>query len=56
MSKQNINEKIKDITETFRKIDHNEQVRLLEQINAEIATYIRQENNDNDSTDGALTF
>lgn len=51
MSSQNVKEKIEDICEN---VDHNEQVKLLEQITAEIAAYIRQENNDNDYTDSAF--
>ena len=54
MSKHNIQEKIEDICENIKRVGHNEQVRLLEQIAAEIATYIRQENNDNNSTDDAF--
>ena len=56
MSKHNIQEKIEDICENFKRVDHNEHARLLEQITTEIATYIRQENNDNNSMDGVFDF
>ena len=56
MSKDTIQAKIDDISEYFKKIDQNQQAKLIDQITAEIAKFNREENNENDFTDGAFYF
>ena len=49
MSNQNLQEKTNDVCEPFKEVNHNKQAKLLERITTKIATYIRQDDNNNDS-------
>ena len=40
------------IQNSFHKLDESSQAKILEEITAAIAAFVRSENNDNDATDG----
>ena len=54
MTGEKIQENPAIIQHSFHKLDKSYQARILEEITAAIAAFVRSKNNDNDATDGTF--